>query len=366
MDGPTIAIVGSARQAILDDTAQSDQVREAAEQIGRKLALSQCRIIVYSSDEGFIEPTVVRGFLGENPGEKSIICIANEEYPIEYQGMDDPNGPFETFIDPNPDWEIAFYQSLHDRADGVLLIGGGATTLAAGLVAVHANKALYSVAAFGGGANTAWKYLSANPHLETSDERRHMKIWQGEPSAARCVEALIRQTGVAATESAKRAALESRLKEMTRLKRQNLPALSTVALFVAILIFSLSRLPGFGTTWFWISLFCVLMSAGLMGSSVRLLLRPVLTHPRGTTAVLGIVAGLVVGLSYLLPQLIAGSSGTVSATVAESDKTSSTIAYFLAPALIALSAGFGFDYAFEKWRETSRADVDTGFGTARG
>lgn len=197
-----------------------------------------------------------------------------------------------------------------------------------------------------------WLYLNANPHLEDTAERQQMKQWSDNVSPRQVAQALVRQASAAEKDILRQRKLEARLSEMARLKSQSLPTLGFILLFGAVLAVSLTELPTAGTLKFWVSLFGVLMTGGVTGSSLRHLRKPVLTHPRGTTAVLGVAAGFVVGLSYLIPQLIGSTF-------------ESSVGLYLVPALIALSAGYGFDYAFEKWRETSKRDVDKGLGAGQ-
>ncbi len=125
MSGPTVAIVGSTRGQVLSQGVDPADVQDAARIIGRELAATGCRIIVYSSDRSFVEPYFVEGFQSEGQlPKKSIICIANDDHPIQYEGMTDPNGPFESRIDTHKDWEVGFYESLKSDAEAVLLIGG--------------------------------------------------------------------------------------------------------------------------------------------------------------------------------------------------------------------------------------------------
>jgi hypothetical protein len=66
---------------------------------------------------------------------------------------------FEFRIDPNPGWEVSFYRSLYD-VDGIVLLGGGQSTLIAGIVATTRRTPILALKAFGGAAADVWQLLN--------------------------------------------------------------------------------------------------------------------------------------------------------------------------------------------------------------
>ena len=89
--------------------------------------------------------------------------------------------------DHSPDWEVSFYHSLND-VDGVLLLGGGTSTLVSGLVAMGHRIAILALAAFGGASAKVWQALRPGRDLPSADEISLMARpeWSGD-IAAECV-----------------------------------------------------------------------------------------------------------------------------------------------------------------------------------
>jgi hypothetical protein len=75
MQRPIVAIIGSPRIEVVGDEKLSDAAREAGERLGTALSEAGFKLFVYSSNCGFIEPYVVKGFLATTPaaGPDSII-----------------------------------------------------------------------------------------------------------------------------------------------------------------------------------------------------------------------------------------------------------------------------------------------------
>jgi hypothetical protein len=137
-DQPLIAIVGSVdktREQELKLT-NPDTAKQAAEELGRELAKANCRLLVYSSKPEFVEFFAVRGYLQSGAAKPNSIQV---RYPLAIAQSAFPDqGVNDKLIDWRPDrrhgWEHAFYRSVED-ADGMVLIGGGRSTLIGGLVA---------------------------------------------------------------------------------------------------------------------------------------------------------------------------------------------------------------------------------------
>jgi hypothetical protein len=132
LSSPLIAIVGSIDTRRTDyepALTNTDAAQAAAEALGRALAEAGCRIIVYSSDEGFIEGDVVRGYVEvarDRVAERA--QFIQIRYPSDYVPSFPEQAQYGDLFDPQPDvqevWEISYYVSLRD-AHGILLMGGG-------------------------------------------------------------------------------------------------------------------------------------------------------------------------------------------------------------------------------------------------
>lgn len=147
---PTIAIVGSvdpSRLAELELQAV-DLAREACVALGRELAIQGCNIIVYSSDPAFVEGDIVRGYVASGKAVENSIQV---RYPDgggqtgRFPEMDRYEACFDPRQDVSASWEVSFYRSLFDTS-GVLLIGGGRSTLITGLIAGIVCAALFVAA----------------------------------------------------------------------------------------------------------------------------------------------------------------------------------------------------------------------------
>src|SRR6185437_4380917 len=163
MPSPLIAIVGSVHQSREVEFANRaiplkniPLAKTAAENLGKALAQKGCRILVYSSDAAFIEPDIVRGYVESKEAQPESIEVL---YPMNqrpaFPEEKDPKGLFHFTQDTHSEWEISFYRSLRD-VDGVILMGGGTSTLIAGLVAMSFGKSIVACETFGGYASKIW------------------------------------------------------------------------------------------------------------------------------------------------------------------------------------------------------------------
>jgi hypothetical protein len=169
----TIAVVGSASPRLDYGNSVRDaaEARVAARELGRELANAGFDLVVYSSRSDFIERDVVDGYIRSDhvrPG--SVRALSR-------YGFDDADfastGQVREIVthvrDSSTDWEVSFYRSLLG-VDGVVLLGGGRSTLIAGLIALSQQIALVPIACFGGGAEKAWFQMSREPNFATEDD----------------------------------------------------------------------------------------------------------------------------------------------------------------------------------------------------
>jgi len=99
------------------------------------LAKAGMRILVYSSGEDFLEGPIVRGYIESQVAATGSIQV---RYPFTgakpaFPEQQAHRRMFDWRPDDSPDWETSFYRSLNE-VDGILLLGGGSSTLIAGLV----------------------------------------------------------------------------------------------------------------------------------------------------------------------------------------------------------------------------------------
>jgi hypothetical protein len=297
--GPIIAIVGNVKT--------SENAAVAAEDLGRELAKSGFRILVYSSNPDYLEASVVAGYIASQTALNGSIQV---RYPLHGDKPAFPNQQMHAKIfdwrpDHSPDWEMSFYQSLND-VDGILLLGGGASTMIAGLVALGHRSSILALAAFGGKTGEVWKVLMPGRDLPSPDEISLMARpgWDSD-LAIDCVAALKNQLLRRAEEDKQR-----RLEELRKEISVTWHAIIAVALFLsAILCVPYawgSELSQTNAIWL---LFLSPLLAGVAGSTIRLVfdLRqgslPLSRQSAITTAALGLIAGGVAGLLFITAQV---------------------------------------------------------------
>jgi hypothetical protein len=332
---PEIAIVGSfdPNRAQELGLKKLDIVHKAAEDLGRELAKQGCSIVVYSSTANTLEIDVVRGFLSNKetpPGSVKVIFsqIAGQpKFGEEASNAD----KFDFRPDFNPDWEFSFYESL-GKVDGMLILGGGSWALIAGVVATSHRKPMLACSAFGGAGDKIWRTIRVQDYPLTDAEFALMgrTDWSGD-LAARLVSLLEKQR----TEFARRAQalLDQEEFRVQARRRQELAENATInwhatisALLFALAVFAWPAVSYLGAKSDISILFLVLLTpivAGASGATIRV----VLDWATGVTrtfalstynqyillryAALGIVAGGLAGVSFVLAQIFSGGKGTL-------------------------------------------------------
>jgi hypothetical protein len=298
-DTPIIAIVGNAKTS---DTAAS-----AAEVLGRELAKSGFRILVFSSEPDFLECHVVRGYVASRAGVR---CSIQVRYPLHgvkpaFAEQSTNSELFDWRPDHAPDWEMSFYQSLSE-VQGIILMGGGPSTLIAGAVARGHQLAMLALPGFGGKAAQVWVNLRPGQDLATGDEISLMgrPDWSDEMGAD-CVKALKDQLERKA-ENARQKRLEELRKEISIRRHAVVAGLLFAAAF-AMASLSLWEKP---LPWMVMAaLFVCPALAGVAGATIRLVfdLRegtlPLSPQSAITTGALGLIAGGVAGLLFITAQM---------------------------------------------------------------
>jgi hypothetical protein len=331
MAGPLIAIVGSFDPAREEELGLRNGpfARDAGEQLGRELARGGFRIVVYSSLPHALELDVVRGYLSHKEAEAGSIRVFYSQdfgqptFPEE-KGNEEK---FDFRPDFNPDWEFSFYQSLAS-VDGLLILGGGPSALIAGLIAMGHRKPLLPCAAFGGSGDKIWRALPVQAYPVTDEERALMAHAKPSPEiAAKLVGLLLKQRSeFARLEEARRESEEKRL-DARRLQELQENATINWHAVISALLFSLAAfswpLASFIPTHSpFAALFTVLLTPMLAGASGATI-RVVLDWAMGVTrtfalsaynqyillrfAALGVVAGGLAGVSFVLAQLFASN-----------------------------------------------------------
>lgn len=301
MSGPLFAIVGDANPQRQYVPAMRDPAgaKKAAEDLGAELARRGARLLVYGGP--FIETDIVRGFVAGNPKEdKSILMwYTQQQPPPPFPEEQQHPRLFERRIEGGTDWEVAFYRSI-SYADGLIVIGGANATKIAGQVAIGAHMPILALSDFGGAANQVWSTLSPGDDLPTRDEINAMADRWTTGSAATLADALFAQV------TRRRTAAEA--------KRS--PALAVWAGVLFILALAIvPMLWGQNSFAAWM-LFLAPLLAGGAGSAIR----ATLDRAKGTAGitpsllgivVLGMIAGGISTLLFVMAQMNASTSGTL-------------------------------------------------------
>jgi hypothetical protein len=244
--------------------------------------------------------------------------------------------------DTSQDWEVSFYRSLND-VDGLLLLGGGRSTLIGGLVALGIGLPTVAVATFGGNARKVWSQMGRESELV--DEADHAAMappaWE-DTSARRMVASLLTQLRRQAELRATR-----REAEAAEARRRVRDAVLVIGLFVAVMAAVTLGLRGFepGSLAMYAVVLMTPLLAGAAGATAKTVFE---TDPdRGATvmAALGLVAGGISALLFLLSQL-AATPDLLDATNPNAADRSRNLTLFGAG--IGFVAGFTFESVYRK------------------
>jgi hypothetical protein len=355
---PIVAIVGSARSEIVGN--QEPAAHSACQELGRELAKAGWHIAVYASDPDFIEADVVSGYLAAGTaGEGSIVCSHPQGAAVKFAEAELPEHHkcFRGRLSGSPDWEVSFYHSLAE-VDGILLLGGGTSTLIAGHVALSRGLPIIAIAPFGGEARKIWQHLASHPALVQEADVQAMAAWTSRTAQA-CVESLVAQYGRL---TAKKAAEERALQEMqakaskwdehAKEERDRSTSVRVaggfLVLFIALLIAGLvATSPGWAYTLIAVFGLC---AAGGMGATIRMLSPSAPSSRQWEAPLLGVAVGLVFSLLYLIPQLI-GDSGFL---IPQTAISGAARVQYISALIVAFLAGFGFDVAVEQLLSRAR------------
>ena len=412
MTAPQIAIVGSYNPTRADELSLKNinLATEAGVELGRELARQGCQVVVYASYPYLLEVDVVTGYVEVKKAKPEPGCI-QVHYSVKYDQPSFPDeaanrGMFTFKPDTNPEWEVSFYRSLRE-VDGLLMLGGGPSSMIAGVVAMGYSKPIVTVATFGGYTAKVWELLPVQQKLLTPEEIFLMaEQWRPE-SAKRYVEILIRQREqlaheeqekkeqTARTEESLRAQLEQKdndfKQELQRqseelqhafeekmvairsaesnnqqiVKRYAVVSAIFLVLAFALWVIALGK-PGIPVIWLVIFLVASSLAAGISGSTIQVVFgalgigqnRP--TEPQQklppviTNAAMGLVGGGITMLLYIITQFVAIGDDI------QPKHFQRLIPFALGTGF---AAGFALDVVARKLRETAEGGVPSAFSS---
>ncbi len=335
-----IAVIGG----LFDlEATRKAQAKLYARELGQALAQAGLGLVVYFSEEDSLEPHVVEGYVAASPNDGSAPCI-RVRYPesqrdiVKFKEQKTRPRLFDRKLMPLDDWEAPFYRSLLEPggADGVVLMADKRSVLIAGQIVVARRLPTLALNNFDGSASIIWRELSqtiTGYPSTTSSTPAELVAWLKGECAARALE---------------RQRAAEREAEYARLTAPTVSTWLTAvagALLLVILVLGVSRSPSIDS--YATLMFVGLVVAGATGALARTLMWGRSTAVT-TSLLLGGLAGLLVGIAYLVPQLI-GAPGVFSpnaTAVAATDKIQ-----FVSALITGFSAGIGFDTVFNRLKE---------------
>jgi hypothetical protein len=359
--GQYIAVIGGFRKL---DPTNAAEAKSQAKTLGAELAKANFGLVVYFSNDESLEPHVVDGYaaaLPDPPPAKAIRkrFAASQRSQVQFPQEKNPKLPdlFDPQLYPSNEWEDPFYQSLAEEkgVDGVLLVAGGDSTLNAGWIAVGRHLPVLAIDGFDGSAGKIRNYLakaSRDYPSSATHSTKNQVDWlrrECDKSAALRQEALENE-GRYSTE-----ALEKQRRDAAVSLKFSQKVLTGFAIVALLAVVTLA-LEFASSDAYPLLMFLGLMSAGAMGALGRAVFWESEAREPWRSLVLGVIAGFVVGLAYLVPQLV-GSPQFLFPKKPE--EITPARVEFLTVLLAAVSAGVGFDTVFNRLRDRA-GELDGG------
>src|SRR5258706_1925197 len=338
---PFVGIIGGFLKLAGADAVDA---RQTAQEIGAALATAGMGLVVYFSDDASLEPHVVSGYVkalppGVGAGSIRMRFAESQRGQVKFPEQTTRGELFEAILFPGKEWEAPFYRSLVDAdgVDAVLLMAGARSTLIAGQIALGRPLPVLAVDKFPGAAQTIRTELATGAKDYPASATHSMTqsvTWLKN----KCLE------------RAKQLE-ETRPREMSymRITAQRKKTIWAATAFVALLValfFGMARVPA--PTYYSFLMFASWIAAGATGAVIRSIIWGGEETAPVTSLLLGGVAGFVVGMAYLIPQLV-GAPGVLEASaigVGSTDKIR-----FASTVLVAISAGVGFDTVFTRLKK---------------
>ncbi len=290
-----ISIVGRAgEQTKSEEPVDAELADAVARALGAQLARRGHRLMVYDADS--IEGPVVAGYVDANPrADHAILVRQSHLHPSLFPEEKDHPRLFQRITDMTDHWEVSFYRSLFE-SDGVVLIGGGSPTFIAGQVAIGARIPLLALEKTGGSARVVWGTISPGVDLPTADEH----VWMGQTLSD---EAVVKWVDALEAQDRRRHAVESRPIRWH--------AVCAAGLFLASLLFALGShlfFPYLEPSQSLGLLVASMALGGSAGAAIRMVFErrygsgPLVTPSLEVTLALGMLAGALAGLLYMVAQ----------------------------------------------------------------
>jgi hypothetical protein len=338
---PLIAIVGSG-QPSRDYRPALDHAGDlpaACAEIGRELARGGFDLVVFSSEDDFVEKDVVRGFLEAGPApDQHVLVRIPARRPVEF----DVPGNMVDHVRIEPDaselWEPSFYRAVMS-ADGLVAIGGGRSTRIAGTIAIAQRTPVVALAWFGAGAAVVWQELDKTPNDATREDLNAMGNPWTSTSAARLAGSLRGQL------DRKQAALRDQVRSgrLQRRKRLRTSLVAAVALLLSTASLFLAW-TGIDTS----EAVALLLLGPMLGAIGGAMLRDTTEQEPDAvwSATRGLGAGLLAATLYISSQLLTTPDLLTVDAVRR-------LLWFVIP--MGIAAGYTFDLIYARLRKVDVA-----------
>lgn len=343
----TIAIIGGFWK--LPEQSQADAQKMGVE-IGASLAQAGMRLVVYYSDTKSLEPYVVEGYVGalrQGQGEKAItIRVCNSQRgEVKFEQEKAREEAFERSVSPGTDPETPFYRSLAETkgVDGVVLMAGGMSTLIAGQIVVARRLPVAAVDVFDGSAAKIRNELTfIHQNYPSFDSAKKVVEWLKQECDKRA-EALATQENLEKDARAAREEMERKLQAISDQGRKFPWAVGAFIILLLLMYFGLGQAPTSNS--FTSLMIAALVASGASGALIRSIIWGANEAAPRISLLLGSVAGLIVGIGYLIPQLVAQSGST-----ADQVKVAGALGtiQFLSAVVVGFVAGLGSDTIFAR------------------
>jgi hypothetical protein len=365
---PLIAIIGSVRAEITGSPEKEAAGRVASREIGRALGAAGFRIAVYSSEDRFAEADVVAGFVETAPQESGLIEIFIPHWMTDQVRFDQEATRPELFIrrpSPEQSWQASYFKSLA-AIDGMFMIGGGHSTYASGAIALNNELPLIALAGFNGAAELVWNSLTRADGYENTEDVQIMAGWSAETATKladvlvlRCEDHSKVQKAKAETVR-KSAAYDALIASAGKERWKSGVAIVSAILCLVALASALVLEPA--SRWYSAIFFANCLLVGACGATLRMILGNAPNIRIERVVVFGLLAGVMVGLAYIVP--ISGSDASIFSH--EGLKLSAFKLQLVTTVLVVIPAGISFDILFEKYRnkaiEKAEAQAEVAMG----
>jgi hypothetical protein len=336
---PFVAIIGGFYH--MTDPVEIARAQKMASEIGSELAKAGMGLVVYYSDPNSLEPHVVAGYVqaippGVGAGSIRVRFAESQRNQVRFAEQATRDELFRLDFFPGQNWEIPFYRSLAeaDGVDAVLLMAGGTSTRIAGQITLARQLPVLAIDEFDGSAKEVRTELA----FITKDYPSTRTY-----AIADMVKWLKKKCDIRAEEMARSLKNEEHYQRMISQKTKGVWTGLTFLALLVVLFLGMQQTPP--TQWYFALTLFGLVVAGATGALVRSYYWGTKDIAPYTSLILGSIAGVVVGLAYLIPQLI-GAPGVLDP--ARTQVTATDKIQFMSAILVAIPAGVGFDTIFNR------------------